>query len=378
MKAICTRFRVYASLIAVISCISTFMVFSATTIGVPPIQRVALVIGNSDYQSQARLRNPSNDATAMANALHNLGFAVDVKYNLTKKQMRNAVEDFGNRIKNIERAFFYYSGHGMQVNGTNYLIPIDGDINSALDESEVFSLDLLLDQMDASKCKAKVILLDACRNNPFLRRTKSAEKGLAYMGAPDDTLIGYATAPGHTADDGAGNNSPYVEGILQYINHNCMRFDDVLMSTKQYVRNTTNGKQIPWFASSFDTALTLICSQQEQPQQPSRKVLLALDNTASYAGKRKKEDWYDWTVFLCASDKSIFNDIASVEYTLHPTFAHPIQKSTDPTNAFAYSTGGWGEFEMKAKVLFKDNRPPLELKHWLNFDKRENECSSVR
>ncbi len=217
-------------------------------------QRVALVIGNADYKL-GPLLNPVNDARAISDALRAASFDV-IKYeNLsTIADMKKAVREFGMRIQNGGVGLFYYAGHGMQVNGNNYLIPVQAEIYKE-EEVEFESLDVnfVLAQMESAHNRMNIIILDACRDNPFSRswRSASSAKGLAFINAPAGTLIAYATAPGSVASDGTGNNGLYTEEILKQINKSGMKIEDVFKNVRVGVIERSNKMQTPWESSSL-------------------------------------------------------------------------------------------------------------------------------
>jgi hypothetical protein len=163
-------------------------------------KRVALVIGNGAY-ADSPLKNPVNDARAMTAALNALGFDVIARENVTQKQMQRAIAEFGRKVAGGGVGLFYYAGHGMQVGGKNYLLPVDAVIESEADvRLETVDVDAVLDQVRDNRLN--LVILDACRNNPFERRFRGGGRGLAIVEAPVGTMIAYATAPGKVARDG--------------------------------------------------------------------------------------------------------------------------------------------------------------------------------
>jgi len=180
-------------------------------------RRVALVIGNAAYPTSS-LKNPVNDARAMAQALRELGFEVLARENVSQKDMRRAVIEFGDRLRNGGVGLFYYAGHGLQVAGRNYMVPVDATIKSE-SEVEVESVDVasVLARMETARNRLNIVVLDACRDNPFGRSFRSAARGLAAIDAPSGTLIAYATAPGKLARDGEGANGLYTAELLRAI-----------------------------------------------------------------------------------------------------------------------------------------------------------------
>jgi hypothetical protein len=212
-------------------------------------KRIALVIGNSKYPS-APLKNPANDARDMAGALRRLGFQVIEKTDVSQKEMNRAITQFGEKLATDSIAIFFYAGHGMQVRGKNYLIPIDAQIASENSvRSETVDVDSVLDQLTASS--VNVVILDACRNNPFERKFRSAGGGLAQMDAPKGTLIAYATAPGKVASDGEGRNGLYTQELLKLIQTPGLPVEGVFKKVRASVARATGDNQIPWEASSL-------------------------------------------------------------------------------------------------------------------------------
>src|SRR6202048_5074931 len=187
-------------------------------------RRVAFVVGNGAYKNVAQLPNPPVDAKAMAAVLRNVGFGVVEGTNLTRDKMTEKLLDFGKKTQGADVAVFFYAGHGIAVNGTNYLLPVDADIKSEMDVKlgAAINIDLTLDQT-MSDAKVKLVFLDACRDNPFAAKIKSnsatrsvsVQTGLAEMKSGEGTLIAFATGPGQTALDGQeGTNSPFTRALI--------------------------------------------------------------------------------------------------------------------------------------------------------------------
>ena len=220
--------------------------------GKPPLSRTALVIGNGTYPN-APLTNPVNDATDVAAALRALGFEVLSYTNLDQNSMKRAIREFGTKLKLKGGAgLFYYAGHGVQVKGINYLIPVGTEINSEEEvEYEAVEAGLALAQMEAAKNSINIVILDACRNNPFARSYRSADKGLAQINAPSGTLIAYSTAPGSVASDGSGRNGLYTQELLKQIRKPGLSIEDVFKQIRISVRSATSGSQTPWESSSL-------------------------------------------------------------------------------------------------------------------------------
>lgn len=214
-----------------------------------PERRIALVIGNARYPGAA-LRNPVNDARDVARMLRKLGFEVLEKTDVSQKEMNRAITQFGEKLDANSIALFFYAGHGLQVRGKNYLVPIDAQIASeASVRSETVDVDSLLEQLISSPLN--VVILDACRNNPFERRFRSIGGGLAQMEAPKGTLIAYATAPGKVASDGNGRNGLYTHELLKQIESPGLPVEAIFKRVRAGVARATGDNQIPWESSSL-------------------------------------------------------------------------------------------------------------------------------
>lgn len=215
--------------------------------------RLALIFGNSNYTSSP-LRNPVNDANAIAKKLKNLGFEVILYTNGTQVEMKKAIRSFGEKLAaNKGIGLFFYAGHGMQVNGDNYLIPVDARIEKEQDvELEAVNLKRLLGEMDYAGNSMNIIVLDACRNNPFARSFRSgSNNGLASTNAPFGTFIAYATAPGSVAADGTGNNGLYTQEFLKALDIKGQTIENVFKEVRRNVYKISSGKQVPWDNSSI-------------------------------------------------------------------------------------------------------------------------------
>lgn len=220
-----------------------------------PQKRTALIIGNGEYTNARKLANPANDASDMAKSLTELGFEVISGVNLNLKQMNDKVREFGDKLKaNGGVGLFYYAGHGIQVGGRNYLIPVEADI-SREDEIDFAALnfDLVLRKMATANNGLNIVILDACRNNPFARSwSRSADEGgLAQVSAPTGTFIAYATSPDKTASDGTGRNGLYTSELLKYIRQPNMKIEDAFKQVTIAVDRVSGGKQVPWTSSSL-------------------------------------------------------------------------------------------------------------------------------
>ena len=217
--------------------------------------RIALVIGNSDYAHTTKLANPDNDAISMSDTLREAGFSVTRLIDADQSTMKRALLEFGRNLRSgdVEAGLFFYAGHGVQVKGENYLVPINARIlNEDEIDLEAVNVNDFLQVMNSSNADINIVILDACRNNPFAGSSRSAARGLAPVDAPKGTLIAYATAPGDVALDGTGGNSPYTSALTKAIETGRGRtIESVFKSARRNVLAATGDKQTPWETSSI-------------------------------------------------------------------------------------------------------------------------------
>lgn len=217
-------------------------------------KRLALVIGNSNYTYGRSLANPINDARALKKTLEDLGFMV-IKYeNSNQKTMKKAIDEFGKKLKDCSIGLFFYAGHGVQFKGNNYLIPVDAKLENENDtEYDTVRADRVLAKMESSRSKINIVILDACRNNPFERRWRrgSNRNGLAFMNAPSGTIIAYATSPGNTASDGNGFNGLYTSALLKHIKTKGITIEQMFKRVRATTMELSNNKQVPWESTSL-------------------------------------------------------------------------------------------------------------------------------
>src|ERR1043166_4507056 len=218
-------------------------------------KRVALVIGNSAYKNIARLDNPANDAKLMANTLRRLGFTLignGAQIDLDKPAFDNAAQNFGRQLQGADVGLFYYAGHGVQVSGANYLVPVNANPTREADvDFQMVDVNLVLRQMQGSGTRLNMVILDACRNNPFgARGLRASDGGLAQMRAPEGTLISYATQPGNVALDGADGHSPYTKALATTIKQSGLDIFQTFNQVGLAVKRQTGGSQQPWVSSS--------------------------------------------------------------------------------------------------------------------------------
>lgn len=213
--------------------------------------RIALVIGNERYKFSPLL-NPVNDARSMSEALQAVGFQVVLLENATIRQMSDAARNFGDTLQKGDVGLFFYAGHGIQIKGRNYLIPIDADIQRE-DEVSFNSFDAgrLLEKMEIARSSVNIVILDACRNNPFARSFRSSSQGLAQMDAPVGSYLSFATAPAKVASDGINGNGLYTQHLLKAIRTPGLKIEEVFKRVRLNVMADSEGQQIPWDNSSL-------------------------------------------------------------------------------------------------------------------------------
>jgi uncharacterized caspase-like protein len=217
--------------------------------------RIALVIGNSSYTSVTALPNPANDAKAMTNFLNSAGFQVVQAPDLTQSDMRRTIADFAKTVteKGPDTvALVFYAGHGLQVDGENFLVPVDARIEREADVPlQAMRLNDLMNALSSVPSKSRIVILDACRNNPFSAINKTAGRGLAIVDAPNGSIVSYSTAPGTEALDGDGQNSPYTTALMKIGHEPGLQIEQLLKRVRLDVSNTTARQQFPWESSSL-------------------------------------------------------------------------------------------------------------------------------
>ncbi len=267
--------------------LSLLVVLSAP---VQAAQRVALVIGNGSYASQP-LNNPPNDAALMAETLRDVGFDVVEEIDADRRRMARAVRKFGSLLRDAGEdavGFVFYAGHGIQSKGENYMIPVDAQIEDELDvELEGFPASTLLTSLGSAGNRLNIVVMDACRNNPYKAATRSSGSGLARMDAPSGTFIAYSTSPGKVAADGRGLNSPYTRALARSIQTPGAKVEEVFKTVRVAVMDWTDGAQVPWESSSLTGDFffrekapePVAASEPSKPVQPDNTVELTFWNS---------------------------------------------------------------------------------------------------
>lgn len=265
-------------------------------------RRVALVIGNGAYKNIKALQNPVNDAHSMERVLNNLGFKVFSGFDLTQKAMKRLISQFGDEIKDGGVGLFYFAGHGIQVNGENYLIPIDAEIHTEKDvDPESVNANDILNNMAYARNRLNIVILDACRDNPFKGFRSSGGGGLAQMKAPEGTFIAYATAPGSVASDGDGKNGLYTQELIKNMQKPGVPIELMFKGVRASVESLSHKKQTPWEASS-------ITGDFYFKIDPNKKETNAAQPTPSTTQNNATVEKEYWDIIKNSSDPADFNE----------------------------------------------------------------------
>ncbi|HEY2246642.1 MAG TPA: caspase family protein [Bradyrhizobium sp.] len=258
-------------------------------------KRFALVIGQSAYRAVVALPNPSNDARKMSELLGTAGFDVTAASDLTQNQMREAVGDFAAKIAANGPdavALLFYAGHGLQIDGENYLVPVDVDPKRETDiPLQAVRLNDVMNTLGALPTRLRIVMLDACRNNPFPALGTGTGHGLAIVdtkAGSAGSFISYSTSPGAVAEDGSGEDSPYTTAVLNFAREPNLPIEEAFKRVRVAVNEVTDGRQIPWDSSSLTTDFRFFGDQAGKPAQATDKKAGA-DSQPSV--KRSVEDW---------------------------------------------------------------------------------------
>jgi formylglycine-generating enzyme required for sulfatase activity/uncharacterized caspase-like protein len=295
--------------------------------------RVALVIGNGAYATAPALPNPSADATAMAAALEDLGFTVIRGIDLDGVGMRRAIRDFAHALDRTEIALFYYAGHGIQRGGANYLIPVDAELTRDSDiDLAAIDLDLVLRQID-DRAATRIVLLDACRNNPFAtqlaqgaaasRSLSLVAPGLAPVQTAGGALIGFATDPGAVALDGDGRHSPFTEALLDHIATPGLEINVLMTRVRADVFARTGQQQRPWTTTSLIGEVYLAGGTQAGRTDTAAEIELAYWRSVEAGGGAA-----DYAAYLAHFPDGIFAEIARLRLAALP--AAPVDQAAAP------------------------------------------------
>lgn len=268
--------------------------------------RLALVVGNGAYSGITSLSNPVNDAVLVADALEGIGFDVTLVTEARRDDLIRAISDFGRRLREAGEdatGLFYYAGHGVQSFGTNFLLPVDVEVADAADLSLVgVPAEAVLRQMFSARNQTNIVILDACRNNPFETVPDLADNGLAEMKAPTGTYLAYSTAPGDVAVDGAGSNSPFTEAFARRIPTPGMPIEALFKQVRVDVLAATRGQQTPWDTSSLTVDFQFVPAVLPSPEEIRLRQL--------WDSVRLSRDPVQVLLFLRANPDTIFTQEA--------------------------------------------------------------------
>ena len=305
-----------------LSCLFIFMIsiLSASVTSATPTQekRIALVVGNWDY-SDSPLVNPQYDAENMAASLDRLGFEVLHRTNLDQKAFNKVIQEFGEKIRSGGSGVFFYAGHGMQINGINYLVPIGAKFKGEASVDKVaVNADSVLAQMSKANNRVNLVILDACRNNPFEEKTSGSDSGsrgsggLAQMNAPSGTLISYSTSPGLTASDGAGRNSPFTKNLLTSMKQPGLAVEQVFKKVRVEVEKETYREQTPWEVSSLkgDFYFNLTATTEEKSASGTADASLLSKDLAAWTTVQSSQDPAAYAAYLRQYPQGQFAELA--------------------------------------------------------------------
>ncbi|GIK47116.1 MAG: hypothetical protein BroJett012_30190 [Betaproteobacteria bacterium] len=285
--------------------------FSALAASDP--SRIALVIGNNAYAA-APLANAGNDARAMADVLRQANFGVDLQVDASRATLAGAIDAFGKAVagSEVKLALFYYAGHGVQVDWRNYLLPVDVSVASTEDiKSRCIDLGHLLGHLSKTKDKAFVVILDACRDNPFGATYKPSQQGLSQFDAPSGSLLAYATSPGNVAADGnGGKHGLYTENLLREFSVRETRIEDAFKRVRLNVRLASRGQQIPWESTSLENDIFLFPGARKLGEEELEKQFEA--ELAAWARIKNSKNAEDWVAYLREYPNGKFSEIAQV------------------------------------------------------------------
>jgi len=323
-------------------------------------KRIALVIGNGAYTKAPPLKNPPNDARDMAATLRTLGFDVTSGINVNQRDMKRLIREFGQKLKAGGSGLFYYAGHGVQSKGRNYLVPVDADIQSEAEvEDSGVDASLVLNYMDDAQNGLNIVILDACRNNPFLRSFRSATDGLAQVDAPTGTLIAYATAPGRVASDGTGQNGLYTSELLKQMRVPGLSATEMFMRVRAEVMKQTGNKQVPWEASSLvgsfyfsgsPTNLSLSNSGANNAAPSETKFDAAAFEYSYWETIKNSTNADDFKAYLEKYPNGQFASLAKNRIASLDAPAKPAESRTAPADSSATELAFWDSVKNSNRV----------------------------
>jgi uncharacterized caspase-like protein len=277
-------------------------------------QKMALVLGNSKYK-EAPLKNPANDAQAIGDALKASGFEVTMRLDANREQLAAAVQEYI-KVLSAKNAvgLFYYAGHGVQLAWRNYMMPTDMDIDVAADiPKQGVEVNSLLEGLTKASNPMNIIILDACRDNPFGNLKGLDHKGLSQMDAPTSTLLAYATSPGNVASDGEGQNGLYTENLLREMKVKDAKIEEVFKRVRLNVRLRSKGAQIPWESTSLEEDFWFQPPAELKRLSDAEKLRLFDEEAALWEKARASRDPAQIEAYLLRYPSGSFNELAQLE-----------------------------------------------------------------
>jgi len=324
--------------------------------------RQALVIGNNRY-AKAPLYNPVNDATDIANALKELGFACQLLTDASLESMKAAVQSYGEKLSRLKAVgIFYYAGHGVQLGWRNYLVPVDASLTSLDDiPRQTLELNILLQALKKAVNPMNVIILDACRDNPFGAALPVEQKGLSQFDAPLGSLLSYATAPGNTASDGSGANGLFTENLLREMRVPGAKLEDVFKRVRLQVRLQSKGQQIPWESTSLEEDFYFSSGARFGKESDAQRSVQFAQEASEWEAIQNANTPEPFSAYLTRYPNGKFSQLAQVHLDLllkknGEKRVETVSATGNPNTAGSanaagsYTVGDWYSFELRDAI----------------------------
>lgn len=319
------------------------------------LPRAALIFGNSAYPDMP-LRNPANDANAIAGELKRLGFSVDLQIDAKRTAMEESIRGFSaNLAKTRAVGLFYFAGHGLQLDWRNFLVPVDARLDRADDvPRQTVDLGTFLGSLGKAGNPMNIVVLDACRDNPFGSEHKTG-KGLSQMDAPIGTLLAYATAPGNVASDGTGRNGLYTENLLREMVTPEARIEDVFKRVRLAVRRSSQGQQIPWESTSLEEDFYFIPPAEMRKRSQEELDQLFAEEMALWDKAQKASEPGPLVAYLKAYPSGQFSELAQsmLDHLLARQGEKRIRIANTEKNPFTKGSASAGQFRVGDKYQYR-------------------------
>lgn len=323
--------------------------------------RVGLVIGNSGYRDNP-LKNPSNDAKAVAESMLGLGFNVKLLIDAKLAEMSQAVSAYAESLaKDKAVGFFYYAGHGVQLAWRNFLIPVDANI-AQLDDipNKAFELNALLSGLTKASNPMNIIVLDACRDNPFGSRVLTQQKGLSQFDAPPGSFLAYATSPGNTASDGSGSNGLFTENFLREMQKPEAKIEDVFKRVRLNVRLESKGQQVPWESTSLEDDFYFVPRGRKEKESKEERDAKALEERKRWDEASASTDPKVTEAYINRYPSGIYSELAQgrLDKLLSGSGEKKVQTVNSAANPFSKgSAGGTGKYAVGDSFTYSEKEP---------------------